>query len=85
MLNLLRKLFQRNLEKDAIADKPDDRDWDYTEVIGSEPRIEEEKFLMGNGVDRQDQSKPNDPTTRMACGSYGMAHSKNVSEKTNLL
>lgn len=84
-MNLLRRLFQRNLEKDAINDKPDDRDWDYTEVIGSEPEVKEKKFLMGNDVDRQDQSKPNTPTTRMACGSYGMAHSKNVAEKTTLL
>lgn len=64
-------------EKDAIYDKPRDEDRRY-ELVYWEDDTLPNKVLLGNGVPIQSQFISRNPSTDMACGSYGIGHATNV-------
>lgn len=81
---IIKKLMWNNYEvPNACMDMPDERDRHYEDVVWYNRHISEQDILLGNSVARQNQSLPNNPSTKMACWSYWIAHCNNVTRERN--
>lgn len=80
--NFIKKIMTRKDSRyeiqNAWMDRPDPRDWYYEDIVWSHQPVQEETILLGNTVAIQNQSLPNNPSTKMACWSYWIWHCNNV-------